>query len=331
MSFSRIKGNSKIISSIKKLIHDGNFPSSSLFYGTAGCGKLLTATETVKAHLCSGELSGDGLFEEKTGKNEDGACGKCETCQQIEKRLHPDFRIVDASFQAALLDEPVEKQKNLKIDSLREISRFAYERPYVAEKKFIIIDDADTMTVEAQNSFLKILEEPPKNSVIILTASDKNLLLPTIVSRVFPFKFNPLSKEDLSDILGRAGIENKEAVFLADIAAGSVSKAMAFRELMADFSSKKHFGRLLPFMMLPQRAQAFENRARAKLILDFLTCLITADRIKPALSFERKAREVNLLLNYAGWLKHNVSPRTITQLALTGYLKYGNFDFGEKA
>lgn len=330
MSFSKIKGNISTIDSIKELIKGRKFPSSSLFYGQEGCGKFIAAIETAKAHICSQIEDSDSLFYATESKNPQWPCDKCENCAQIDKRLHPDFRIVDSFFQAALLDESPEKQKNIKIDSIREISRFAYEKPYVSDKKFIIINNADTMTAEAQNSLLKILEEPPETAIIILVASDKNMLLPTIVSRTFPFKFKPLKKQELSEILGNKGIENKEAEFLASISSGSVSIAMKFRELIMEINEKKHFGQLLPFMMMPAHAQSFESRTRAKMILDFLTAMTASDTANPSIPYERKEKEISYLLNLSSWLRHNVSPRIIAELAISSYMKYGNFEFGDK-
>ncbi|MEW5950827.1 MAG: hypothetical protein GX447_06600 [Elusimicrobia bacterium] len=333
MSFSKIKGNSKLISSFKELIKTNSFPSCSLFYGPPGIGKFMTAFEIAKTHFCSGKSGEDiSLFSDdnKGEEKKEEACGKCEECIRVEKRLHPDFRIVDAKFQASLLDEPEEKQKTIKIDTLREIASFAYEKPYISSDKFIIIDKAETMTHEAQNSLLKILEEPPQSAKIILISNDKNLLLQTIVSRVFPFKFLPLSGEDLAEILGNFSIEEKDASFLSDISGGSVGKALEFSKLLEEFRSKKHLGKLLPFSMLPARTQTYEQRAKTALVLDFLAAAAAKDKINPPLNFSRKAKEINNLLSYSLWLKHNVSPKIIMELALNDYLKYGNFDFGEK-
>jgi len=330
MSFSNIKGNTATIEAIKELINGKRFPSSSLFYGQEGCGKFIAAIETAKAHLCSPIEDLDSLFDGTEKNNSQWPCDRCSNCIQIDKRLHPDFRVVDSFFQAALLDEPPEKQKNIKIDSIREISRFAYEKPYVSNKKFIIINDADTMTPEAQNSLLKILEEPPETAHIILVASDKDMLLPTIVSRSFPFKFKPLKKQELSEILGNKGIENKEAEFLASISSGSVSIAMQFRELIKEINEKKHLTQLLPFMIMPVKAQSFESRAKAKLILDFLIAITASDKVNQSISYERKAKEINSLLNFSTWLRHNVSPRIIAELAISSYMKYGNFKFGDE-
>ncbi len=328
MSFDKIKGNQKLINSFKDLLKDGSFPSCSLFYGQRGIGKFMTAFEIAKAHFCTQTAGEDALFGES--RDESRPCDKCPDCTRAEKRLHPDFRVVDASFQAALLDEPVEKQRALKIDSLREIARFAYEKPYISKHKLIIIDQAETMTVEAQNSLLKILEEPPESAKIILVSNDKNLLLPTIVSRASPFRFLPLENQDLAEILGNFSIEYSQAQFLADISGGSVAKALEFASILKEVKSKRHLGKLLAFSMLPPRSQAYEQRAKTALVLDFLISVTAAGKINPPLSFSQKAAEVNRLLSYSSWLKHNVSPRVIMQLALNDYLKFGDFAFGEK-
>lgn len=329
MSFDNIKGNQKLINHFKDLIKNRCFPSCCLFYGQRGIGKFMTAFEIAKAHFCSQETQGDALFNNSI-KNENNPCDKCQDCIAVEKRLHPDFRIVDTYFQAGLLNEPPDKQRTIKIDSLREISKFAYEKPYVSRHKFIIIDQAETMTIEAQNFLLKILEEPPESAKIILVSSDKNLLLPTIVSRAYPFRFLPLENQDLVDILGNFSIDYFQAQFLADISGGCVSKAVDFAQVLKEIKSKRHLGKLIAFSMLSPKSQLYQQKAKTAVVLDFLISVTAMGKINPPLPFSQKAVQVNRLLSYSTWLKHNVSPRVIMQLAVNDYLKFGNFDFGEK-
>lgn len=98
-------------------------------------------------------------------------CGTCPACRKIESGNHPDVKFVrpDGNF--------------LKINQIREIKRGTSYKPYEGRWKIWIIEDSDKMTEEAANSLLKVLEEPPGDTVIILLSSNPSALLPTVVSR----------------------------------------------------------------------------------------------------------------------------------------------------
>ena len=77
----------------------------------------------------------------------------------------------------------LDEEKKIGIDTIRRLQIWLQKKPYQASKKITLIKKAENLTIPAQNAFLKILEEPPKNSIIILTTQNTNLLLPTITSR----------------------------------------------------------------------------------------------------------------------------------------------------
>jgi len=77
----------------------------------------------------------------------------------------------------------LDEEKKISINAIRRLQIWLQKKPYQALKKIVLVKKAENLTIPAQNAFLKILEEPPKNSIIILTTQNTNLLLPTITSR----------------------------------------------------------------------------------------------------------------------------------------------------
>ena len=105
--------------------------------------------------------------------------------------------------------EPLDGKKIIAVDQIREIIREANELPTESKKRVFVIDEADKMNVEAQNSILKTLEEPPEYVVIILIVTNENKMLETIKSRCNILKFDSLKKEEIEEYLKRNNLLHK--------------------------------------------------------------------------------------------------------------------------
>lgn len=107
-------------------------------------------------------------------------CSDCWDCRMIQKDNHPDIKYVVADNQT------------ITIEQIREVSQFLATKSFRLPIKIVIVKDVELLCQEAANAFLKTLEEPPKNTLIILCAKHQDMLLPTIVSRCrklyLPFK-----------------------------------------------------------------------------------------------------------------------------------------------
>ncbi|PIS46700.1 MAG: hypothetical protein COT17_07235 [Elusimicrobia bacterium CG08_land_8_20_14_0_20_51_18] len=334
MSFSEITGHSGPISELKKFITGGRIPSSLIFYGDEGVGKFRVAFQCAKAINCSHDREASAsLFAcaSEPGKEQDGdACGSCPSCKQIDKGVHPDVRVIDRFFQANLLDEEVEKQKSLKIDSIREMIKLARSRPILSPKKIFIIDDADTMTIEAQNSILKILEEPAEDNIIILVVSNRNSLLSTILSRCQTVKFNRLSDQEMEKILGSLDIDYAQASSLARLSGGSVKKAMDFRNLISIIREKSQVKELSPFLITSALGrELYEVRANARLLLELLTNDLYGKRFSAGneKAMQDAAALIRKNLHLIKYLDQNISPKIVCELALIEYSRHYDFDF----
>ena len=248
MSFSSILGQDKTIKRLRTLIESGRVPPAMIFHGAPGIGKFLAAVEFAKALNCSHTAhrekpyappppDEDDLFAapapapapepepEPAAIHSDlsDSCGACLSCLQAASGAHPDIRVVDTAFQAALLDEA--ESANLKIDTIRELTRWAQQKPMLSKWKIFIVRDAEALVPQAQNAFLKTLEEPPPDTVVILTVSKKTSLLATILSRSCMIEFGSLPNASLKTLLEAQGTEPAQAAALAALGAGSLEKA----------------------------------------------------------------------------------------------------------
>lgn len=164
--------NKKQDSYLKKQIQTGDFASFMLFVGQEGTGKVESAYRFADAVLC---------------ENKDGEpCQLCGNCKLLSSKTHPDLILLGGG-------------ETIKIAEIRNLQKTLYLKPYKASHKVAIIKDAHLMTEESANALLKVLEEPPKSSVIILTSPDKMLLPETVVSRSQVVNFGTNSEHILPD------------------------------------------------------------------------------------------------------------------------------------
>jgi DNA polymerase-3 subunit delta' len=202
MALKDIIGQDKAVNILLRTIQRGRLPSSYLFAGESGIGKKFTAVNLAKAVNClkmnseytppSSTLGKGGMGGYALAKGGDegmDACDECLSCKKIDAGVHPDF----------LLISPVAGQ--IRIEEIRAIDNIVSLTPFEGREKVVIIDEADTMNPFASNAFLKTLEEPPKDSLIILISSNPDRLPDTIRSRCSRVNFTPLSHQSCKKII----------------------------------------------------------------------------------------------------------------------------------
>ena len=118
---------------------------------------------------------------------------------------------------------------SIKIAQIRKLQSDILVKPYKSYKIYVI-DEAQKMTVEAQNALLKTLEEPPKYAIIILITDNKESLLDTIKSRCEIIKFTPIPLVEVADYLTQTGVDKNRASLLANFSRGSMQKAIELSE-----------------------------------------------------------------------------------------------------
>lgn len=221
MSFKDIKGQDKPINILKGYIEQSRLGGSYLFTGPEGVGKKMVAKTLAKAVNCL-EDSGD-------------ACDKCASCKKIENNQHPDVHIIDSSSPPAI-DASAGKviageSQEIKIEYIRKLQRDISLRPYEGKINVFIIDNAHRLTAEASNALLKILEEPPRNSLIILISDKPALIFKTIISRCKILKFLPLKRAELCEIFKKEyRFDNNYSHFLAYFSEGRLGRALRFKD-----------------------------------------------------------------------------------------------------
>jgi DNA polymerase-3 subunit delta' len=203
MTFEDIQGHDKPIMILKRAIANKTLAHAYLFSGEEGIGKKMAALALAAAVNC-GEAGPEG------------GCGVCPSCRKIALLGHPDVHILAPDG-----DE-------IKIDQIRQTQADLSLKPFEGEKKILIIDGAESMNTAASNAFLKTLEEPPGDSLLILVTAMPQSLLPTIRSRCQEIRFHPLPRRTLAQaLMRRRELSEGDAWFLAALAQGSMGRGLS--------------------------------------------------------------------------------------------------------
>ncbi|MEW6652064.1 MAG: hypothetical protein AB1394_01210 [Bacteroidota bacterium] len=245
---------SKVKKQLQKILISRRVPHAFIFSGQIGIGKFNTAIQFAKSIYLtfSNEAESKNLYRidelqepiikiimplprGKGEKAEDSALAKLskDTLDEIKTEIHKKAR--NSFYQIN-----IENANSIKINSIREITKFVSLDVNANVMRFIIILDADLMSDEAQNALLKNLEEPPQGIYFILLTSKKEQLLPTIASRCRDITFEPLSVYSVSQILIKQfGTEIIIADKVAKFSGGSVTQAIKLLEYDFELIQKK--------------------------------------------------------------------------------------------
>lgn len=282
MSFDNIKGQKKAINILQNSIQKNRVSQSYLFYGPKGIGKYKTALSFSKALNCE-NLQLD-------------SCENCTSCRKISNYNHPDVYIINSDGA----------KSSIKIDDIRQLQSNISLKSYESEKNICIVRDADRMTVEANNSLLKSLEDASYNTIIILIASNLQNILPTVISRCLIVRFDPLKEEIIKDILSaKRDVSHEQLSYVVKLAEGSLEKA----QLFLDSKVLKQRGDLLQILGSPNRKKLlfYEPKYKSREEVVFLLDII--------LSWYR---DILLLKNNSKELIINIDKREILKKNLQG-------------
>jgi DNA polymerase-3 subunit delta' len=221
----------------------GKVPHAVIFAGPEGVGKFTTAKCWAQLLLCASPVKKDNSFIH---------CGKCPSCQAFESGSHPDFHHIYKELLKFSRDAENRKRTpiDLPIDVVREfvLEKISTKSALSASKVFVI-SESERLNPASQNALLKILEEPPGKSFIILLCTKLDNLLPTTKSRCQIVRFGSLSDEKIIAHLVAGGIDKNQAKFWAGFTAGSIGQAELFSKLEPSFydikkQTVKRFGDL---------------------------------------------------------------------------------------
>ncbi len=207
--FSDIKGNDRIVKNLKSAVFYNKISHAYIIDAPKGSGKKLIANSFAKAIQCE-NLKGNL-------ENDVESCGYCTSCRTFDAGYHTDIIYVNAS-----------KSKVIGVDDIREqIGKNIELKPYKYQYKIFIVNNADTMTIQAQNALLKTIEEPPEYGVFILLSENYNNFLPTILSRCVLLKLKPLNYDIvIKYIKSNFSVLDEEVYLYASYAQGNIGKAI---------------------------------------------------------------------------------------------------------
>jgi len=216
--FDHLMGNERVKQILERMLESHRLPGALLFSGEEGVGKKLFALEVAKALNCPTPRGLEG-------------CGKCSSCQRIGRINYPQSDDSDEWKSMIWTDHAdvamvVAPKRVLLVDQMRQIEREANFRPYEGKARIFLVDDADKLNEPDANALLKILEEPPPTSHLILITSQPAMLLPTIRSRCQSVRFSPIGAPEIEEYLIRNKLASaSDARLRARIARGSIGRA----------------------------------------------------------------------------------------------------------
>lgn len=216
MSFSSVVGQEALTTTLKNAIASGKLAHAFLFCGPRGVGKTTCARIFAKTINC----------EHPTAEGE--ACGECESCKAFaEGRSYNVFELDAAS--------------NNSVENIKQLMEQTRIPPQIGRYKVFIIDEVHMLSTQAFNAFLKTLEEPPSYVIFILATTEKNKLLPTILSRCQIYDFDRMTVTNtvnhLKMVAEREGYTYEEEALemIAEKADGGMRDALSIFDQAASF------------------------------------------------------------------------------------------------
>jgi DNA polymerase-3 subunit delta' len=217
--FAHLIGNQRVKELLGRMLETGRVPGALLFAGEEAVGKKQFALELARALNCMN----------RKGRE---ACGTCSACKRISAFNFPTSEDSDDWDKIIWTNHGdvgmvVARKRVLKVTQMREIEREANFRPFEGRARVFLVEEADRLNDSSSNALLKILEEPPPTSHIILITSRPAMLLTTIRSRCQAIRFSPVSAAEIERFLIQQKVaKGAEARLLARCANGSIGRAL---------------------------------------------------------------------------------------------------------
>ena len=250
--FDELTGHTRVKAVLKRMLVSDRLPGAMLFAGEEGVGKKLFALEIARALNCRSPRD----YE---------ACGVCSSCTRIVKLNYPQRDDSDEWTQIIWTNHPdvglvVAPKRVLRVEQMRQIEKEANFRPFEGKARVFLIDEADKLNDASANALLKVLEEPPKTSHLILITARPAMLLPTILSRCQMIRFSPLTPAEIETHLTRNNlVDSKTARLRARAAGGSMGRALS-NDLVTFTSQRKAMLKVLSALVVSDdRAQLLRS------------------------------------------------------------------------
>ena len=239
MGFKDFLGNPATVTHLRESVRAGRFPHSLILAGPRGAGKYTLALMLAHAVNCLNPVETDGLPD---------FCGRCTNCTRIAGSANLEERVIEAvaaredlretdkretrilvqTHPDVLVIPPDPPQLLIKLGQVRQAIHAAYYRPPVEARRAFTIFTSSAFMKEAANSLLKLLEEPPDHTSLVLLTENPQELLPTIRSRAVVHRLGALPAAELEALLAarRPELKPKDRALAARLAEGAVGRAL---------------------------------------------------------------------------------------------------------
>lgn len=212
-------GHAEQVAALAAAVAAGRVSHAYLITGPAGVGKTTLALGLARAVNC-------------TAAPADRPCGECEDCRRTIRGSHPDVTLIDLAWQETAVPAKSRPDRTgarqaLSIDSVRYLRQDIVTRPALGRFKLQIVDDANLLTDQAVDAYLKTLEEPPPFAMIVLIAESADQVSETIRSRCRIIELGSVARQRIVAALGERGVEAGHAERIARAAHGRVGWALA--------------------------------------------------------------------------------------------------------
>jgi DNA polymerase III gamma/tau subunit len=184
VALEAIRDQPRAVDLLRRALAGNRIASAYAFVGPTGSGRMTTARAFAQALLCEAGT----------------ACGKCRPCELVGRGQHPDLHVLVPTPP----DTNPKGARTIRIGAVRELERQASLRPALAGRRVFILDEDERMTDDAPQAFLKFLEEPPRDTVVILVLSGVRAVPATVISRCQIVRFAARDTEGPSTAVGEA-------------------------------------------------------------------------------------------------------------------------------
>ncbi len=260
-----IIGNQRAVNAVARAQASDSPPHAYLFVGPERVGKATLALRLAQALNCERTAPSVHLPSSSSllpSSPDPAPCLQCTACTRIANGIHADVQVITIQPNAE-----GDQKTGIAVEQVREIEAGASLNPYEGRTRVYILDPADQLTVEAQNAFLKTLEEPPPHVVLILIATREERLLPTIHSRCRRVEFRLMPSPDIEAALAAEGHDSENAALLARLARGRAGWALSMARDPAAIERRREV--LQGAHAVPRMSVAERMRLAEKLLDDF--------------------------------------------------------------
>ncbi|MFI5217940.1 MAG: ATP-binding protein [Bacteroidia bacterium] len=345
MLFSSIIGQQTVKQRLIQAVQDNRIAHAQLFFGAEGSGSLALAIAFAQYLSCE-------------DRNENDSCGKCSSCVKYNKLIHPDLHFsyptapvkdrkaksaeYAGEWREAVLENPYlslqdwyefigieNKQGYMSVEESGEIIRHLTLKSYESKYRVMIIWMAEKMRTDASNKLLKIIEEPPDNTIFILVTENYEQIIQTILSRTQLVKVNRVSDKELSDaIKEKFSLSNQEAQRIVHLADGNYNAAQSLaKQESGSIEIEKEFIDWMRMCVLLNKPD--KQREYFKMLNDWIDVMAKAgrERQKNFLHYGLEIARECLMTNYADASLVRINDEVIPTFSrFVKFINYQNAD-----